>query len=529
MAHSRSTRLQGSGRAPVRGAQRVSPAPDNQLVHLSVIVRRAEPDRIGASQSDIDQVVSFLTEAGITVTAVDADRRTINAEGPVTVVQQAFDVALSTYEGAHVKYRGREGHVHLPDDLVDVVDAVFGLDNRAQAKTHLRTSPLLRPLERTQDRSGGQAEPHWPGQVARAYEFPQGTGAGQTIALLQFGGGYSDDELGAYFAKADVDAPSVVSVGVDRSVNEPTGSSADEEVLLDIEICGAVANGADIVVYFCDPTDRGFVDALTTAIHDRTHRPSVISISWGAAEGDWTLQARRVVADALVDAARLGITVFAASGDHGAGDGEDDGELHANFPASAAGLVACGGTALQLSDGRRHVEVVWNDDDGWASGGGFSATFDRPEYQVNLGTGSGATQPGRGIPDIAGCAAIETGFITRMNGVWKASGGTSAVAPLYAALTAILNEQLGRRIGPLNPVLYGIPDSQARRVFHDIRTGHNGTPASGGVPAIVGYEASEGWDPCTGMGVLRGQGLLQYLTSDTSGLGTSTPTEGDQP
>ncbi len=117
-------------------------------------------------------------------------------------------------------------------------------------------------------------------------------GSGQTIALIELGGGFRTADLEAWFAGLGVAQPAVEAVLVDGGQNDPgSPDGADGEVMLDIEVAGSVAPGARIVVYFAPNTDRGFLDAITRAVHDTTHQPAVISISWGGPESAWTSQA----------------------------------------------------------------------------------------------------------------------------------------------------------------------------------------------------------------------------------------------
>src|SRR4029077_16840430 len=157
--------------------------------------------------------------------------------------------------------------------------------------------------------------------------------------------------------------PSVVAVSVDHATNSPTNdaSGPDGEVMLDVEVVGAIAPQANIVVYFAPNTDAGFLDAITTAIHDTTHKPSVISISWGGAESTWTSQAMTAMDDAFQAAATLGITVCVASGDNGSSRGVSDGGDHVDFPASSPFALGCGGTSLKATPSVISGEVVWND------------------------------------------------------------------------------------------------------------------------------------------------------------------------
>jgi kumamolisin len=290
---------------------------------------------------------------------------------------------------------------------------------------------------------------------------------------------------------------------VDGAANSPAGDpgGADGEVLLDIEVAGAVAPGAHIAVYFAPNTDAGFVDAVTTAVHDRANAPSVVSISWGGPESTWTLQAQRALDGAFADAAALGVTVCAAAGDNGSGDGVGDGRAHADFPASSPHVLACGGTRLEPSG----AETVWNDGtSGGATGGGVSDTFDLPDWQAAAGVPPSANpggRVGRGVPDVSGNADPQTGYRVLVDGERATIGGTSAVAPLWAALVALLNEQRGTPVGFLNPALYGSGDGALR----DVTSGDNGL---GDAPA---YAAGPGWDACTGLGSPDGAALSRLL------------------
>jgi kumamolisin len=314
----------------------------------------------------------------------------------------------------------------------------------------------------------------------------------------------------------------VTAVSVDGGSNDPgVDTDADSEVMLDVEVAGSVAPGAHIVVYFTDGTsDRGFLDAITTAVHDQTHTPSVISISWGAPESGWTAQNLTAFDQAFADAAQLGVTVLAAAGDHGAGDNtcdRQDREVHADFPASSPHVVGCGGTTLVGAAGTVVEETVWNDRNGWAGGGGVSDVFDVPAYQEKVGVPPSLNadqRVGRGVPDVAGKADITSGYMVLADGRWGPVGGTSAVAPLYAGLVALLGEALGHPVGELNPQLY---PSAAGTVFRDITAGNNTTPTTAEFGlGRTGYDSTTGWDACTGLGSLHGTELLGHLRSTST-------------
>ncbi len=351
-------------------------------------------------------------------------------------------------------------------------------------------------------------------QLASLYDYPTaGNGQGETIALIELGGGYNNQDLQTYFASLNLTPPTVTSVSVDTAGNAPQGdpNSADGEVTLDIEVAGAVAPGAAIAVYFTTNTDQGFIDAISTAVHDTQNHPSVISISWGGPESSWTAQATQQMNQVFQQAATLGVTVCVAAGDSGSDDGVGDGQAHADFPASSAYVLACGGTRIAFSGNTITSETVWNGgtNDG-ATGGGVSDLFAVPTWQqsANVPPSVNSNQRvGRGVPDVAGNADPQSGYQVLVDGQSIIVGGTSAVAPLYAGLVALLNQQLGKPVGFLNPTLY-----QQAAIARDITSGNN---AFNGAP---GYSAGPGWDACSGVGVVDGGKLLAALKANpTSG------------
>ncbi|HWF61393.1 MAG TPA: S53 family peptidase [Nitrospira sp.] len=271
--------------------------------------------------------------------------------------------------------------------------------------------------------------------------------------------------------------------------------------MLDIEVAAAVAPKALIAVYFAPNTDKGFLDAVTKAIHDTTHKPSVISISWGSAEDNWTEQAMTSFDEAFQTAGALGVTVCCAAGDNGSADGETDGKAHVDFPASSPFALGCGGTKLTASGNTITNEIVWNESADSATGGGVSNFFPMPQYQSTAGIPPSAnpgSHNGRGVPDVAGDADPATGYVVRVDGEEFVIGGTSAVAPLWAGLIALMNQKLSHPVGFLNPLIY--QPLVGKGSFRDISSGNNGA-----------YSAKQGWDACTGWGTPNGAKLLQAL------------------
>jgi kumamolisin len=455
--------------------------------------------RHGANPDDVAKIEEFVHEHQLAIVETDLAQRSVTVSGTVAAFNKAFDVDLKECERDGIRYRGRVGAVHVPSDLHTIVTGVFGLDNRPQAKPHFRRRATKSGI--TAHASGVS---YTPVQVAQAYNFPPGLdGSGQTIALIELGGGYRARDLSSYFKKLGIKQPKITAVSVAGGHNKATGDAngPDGEVVLDIEVAGAVAPGSKIVVYFAPNTDAGFLNAITKAVHDTKNKPSVVSISWGGPEESFSEQSLTAYDEAFQAAAALGVTVCAAAGDDGSTDGVSDGKQHADFPASDPFVLACGGTSLRIS-GKTAVENVWNElqQGGGATGGGISDVFGLPDYQKHAGVPPSLNdhKVRRGIPDVSGDADPQTGYEIFVDGQSSVFGGTSAVAPLMAGLTARLNQQAGKALGFLNPVLY--QQSESSGAFHDVTQGSNG-----------GYSAAAGWDACTGLGSPDGAKLLGTL------------------
>jgi len=499
--------LPGSERRPA--GTRTGDVPNDEIVEVSVILKPKTPmeapqtggaaisreefaARHGADPGVIDQVKALAKEYNLAVTEVYAERRTVRLQGTAADMSKAFGVSFDRYELEGTRYRARTGAVQVPAEMAGSVEAVLGLDNRPHVKPHFRV--------KTGATNATSAISYTPRQVAQIYQFPLDVdGTGQTIGILELGGGFRPADLQKYFPSVGLKEPTVIAVSVDKGKNSPTTpNSSDGEVLLDIEVAGSVAPGARIVVYFAPNTTAGFQDALTTAIHDATNKPSVISISWGGPESGWTPQAMTALDAAATSAAVLGVSICVASGDNGSSDGVKDGANHVDFPASSPHVLACGGTNLQSASGAITSETVWNDGaKGGSTGGGFSVQFPLPSFQASAGV-KPPSGGGRGVPDVSGDADPESGYQILVDGKSEVIGGTSAVAPLWSGLIALLNQKLGQPVGFLLPALYAL--SSSTKAFHDITQGSNGS-----------FSAGPGWDACTGLGSPSGENLLAAL------------------
>ena len=507
----------GSERAPLPGARVVGAVSGDEQIQVTVVLRRraelpedlAGPidraelaDKYGADPADVAAVTEAVVVAGATVLSADAASRRVIVSGSASVLEALFGTQLAIAEaadrvtGKEMQYRAREGALTVPAAVAEAVTAVLGLDNRPQARTRVQVAA-----------AAAASVSYSPLDLDRIYRFPAGTdGTGQTIAIVELGGGFGQADLDSYFGGLGITGPTVTAVGVDGATNvagqDPQG--ADGEVLLDIEVVGALAPGSQVLVYFAPNTDAGFLDAVSNAAH-ATPTPAAISISWGQSEDAWTAQARNAMDSAFADAAALGVTVTAAAGDDGSTDRATDNLAHCDFPASSPHALACGGTSLRASaaDGTVSSETVWNNGVGrGATGGGVSDSFAQPTWQSGAGVPVRADgRTGRGVPDVSGDADPQTGYDVLIDGTRSVIGGTSAVAPLWAALAARLAQALGKPLGLLQPKLYqGVAAGVVQPGFRDITQGNNGA-----------YQAGAGWDPCTGLGVPDGDALLAVL------------------
>jgi kumamolisin len=487
----------------------------------------------GADPADIDAIAKWAQAHDLTVLDRNARKRRVLVEGTVGAINAAFNIELTDYEHPETgRYRGREGKVYIPADLYGIVEGVFGLDNRRVGRArsrHGNTAPIdLQGLKPATAHAVSNPFPgtFFPPQLAQLYGFPAGTdGKGQNVAIFAFNsaqagdphGGYKLASLKTYFEQVlGQTTPSIKDVVVHGKGNFPgpdttaSGNRGDAtgEVMLDMCVVGGMAPGANIFMYFTEFTTQGWVDAIHEAVTD-ANNISVISISYGNPEDDpqgaWDAMGVKLVNDAFEAAAAKGVTICVASGDDGSTDQDTDGGAHVDFPASSPFVLGVGGTKLVANGAGIAQETVWNEflrNEG-AGGGGVSSVFTKPGYQSGANVPPSANPPhqiGRGVPDVSAVADPETGVVRMHVGGKQLEpiGGTSAAAPLWAALVARVNQGLNARCGFLNPLLY---TKLSTGVLRDITVGNNGA-----------YQAGPGWDACTGFGSPNGQRLLQALS-----------------
>ncbi len=471
--------------------------------------------KYGAAEDDLAAVRSFAEAHGLEILDSNAARRSVVASGTVAQFNETFAITLNTYrhqvrrspldaEPRTENFRGYEGSISVPEELADVIVGVFGLDNRRITKRAAGDPPGTGLL--TVDK------------VRALYDFPANQAAGQTIAIFSERG-YLPSDISANFGG---NPPAVIDVPVDA----PNAGYADGETTQDICIAAAAAPGAEIAVYFTTYDQVGWVDLITRVIHPSLGDPqcAVLSSSFYVSNGDdaATLAAESVpsmwvtaVTQMFEDAAIQGVTVCICSGDFGSGMNVGDGLAHVTYPASDPWVLGVGGTTIGDVSGTSFDEWAWNDFFSIggppvqaATGGGVSALFPPPWYQTDAGVPPSVNDGhhGRGVPDVAGNASVNSGYPIILNGSPSPfpMNGTSSSTPLWAGLIAVINAALGENVGFVNPALYALGSS----VFRDIVAEPGVTDNSLGAP---GYPVGPGWDACTGWGSPKGVALLAGL------------------
>ena len=514
-------------------AKRVEEQPDvsGDTIQVTVVlrpgadpdaVRQAGPTRAALREahrpnlSDLEKVINFAGQHGLTVIDLDRAPRMVVLAGTVGNITAAFQTEVEVWQQlwpwpseqisqqsngrSPFRFRLRpDADLQVPEELDGIVQGVFGIDNRKETRMQMHAVPV--PV-------GDPKDPNRPKsytvkEVADIYDFPTATdqGRGQVIAILSLGGRLDREGLAQYCGNLNIEIPQVFEVPVDGAPPQ-LGDQLDEdaEVALDVHVIAALVPNASIVSYMVCNTSRGFIDGLARAIYNESLPASTIAISYGAPEKTWTGQAISAIDDLLKDAAALNITVCCASGDLGSSDGVPGDKFNVDFPASSPHVLSCGGTTLTPNpeNQAQPTEKVWSEPETIVgSGGGTSRIFATPDWQQNRDDPALKNLNGRGVPDVAGFADSRNGYTILVSEQMVRLGGTSAAAPLWAGLIARINENMGKPVGYLNPLLYRKITDQA---FLDIEEGSNGE-----------FHAQLGWDACTGLGRPRGGELLKQL------------------
>jgi kumamolisin len=508
--------LADSTRASRPDAVRIGDVDRDERVEMTLALR---PEHFAP---DAKKVKKVLGRFGLAADAEFPATGSLVMSGTAAQVEEAFHAGLGMYSHREDGVlRGREGELSIPADLDGLITGVFGLDQRRVARRLAQTAAA---------QAGAGAgppgpDPLGPADLEKRYNFPDGDCAGQTIAVAEFGGGYFPDDVRMFCQTHGRALPQIETVSIGATPLTPPQIAAlsaeqqgpalgeSHELMMDVEIVASLCAGARICVYYAPFDQKGWIDLLDRVVAAEP-APLVLSVSWGLAEDspDWSPAAIDAINQRLRAASLRGITVCAATGDDGSGDQMHDQRAHVHFPASSPFVLAVGGTMLDGDD-----EVVWwntpgdrSQPRGGSTGGGVSVKFARPEWQTAKVTSLNAGGiDGRVVPDVAALAG-PPGYRLVFDGQPTLNGGTSAAAPLWAALIArVCAAAPGKAPAFLAPLLYQAGnDGRARgaSAFADITKGNNSSPQPG-----FGYGAQVGFDAVSGWGVPNGKKLLASL------------------
>lgn len=463
--------------------------------------------RFGLSDEGLTRIRTWAAAQGIAVVATSKQRIAISVGAPARIIESVFGVSLRDYADATGRtFHAPTGEARIPGALDGLVAAVEGLDARPSERSS--TPPVI---------AAGPPGGMTPKVIDRAYEF-EGlralnlNGEGQTVAIVSLDT-FDPADVARFEQLAGISGPPVEKVAVDGGVTQP--GDGQGEVNLDIDVIRAVAPKAQILDYEA-PNKGGAIAAIIDRIV-ADGRADIASISWGSCELARPPASMARMAASMAAAAAAGVTVYVASGDHGAygciDQDRKDLRISVDSPGGDPNVVGVGGTYMSMLDDGTYIdEVAWEDPlTGWAPGGGLSTYYARPAWQAGVGVQNARSNGMRQVPDVAAAADPVSGFLSVSGGESGSAGGTSAAAPFWAGFT-VLVRQLAERdgvvgLGALGPTLYEVAAAQpAGAVFHDVTRGGN-----------LFDNATPGWDYATGLGTPRGTPLAHAIVASVKG------------
>jgi kumamolisin len=459
------------------------------------------------TQKDYNHVIAYAKSLGLTVTGTHSNRTLLNVSGPTESIETAFNLRLQQYQ----KPNGRTFYApnkdpEVPDSIASIIHSIVGLDNhvvwRAYHRKKQTTEGLLISNPASHAYPSGPGGGYSPNDLLTAYNLTgvSANGSGQIIALFELGG-YQASDINAYTNYFGLPPAQLQNILVDGG---PSGG-IDPEVTLDIELVLALAPESQIYVYEGPNSNQGVLDTYNRIATDNL--ASQVSTSWGMGENLVNAQYLQAENAIFQQMAAQGMTIYAAAGDSGAYDDYPSKTLVVDDPASQPYVVGVGGTSLTVNtaNGAYGNESVWNNGLGnGAGGGGVSTVWPLPSWQTNVPTVHSKTH--RNVPDVSLNADPHTGYAIYYDGQWTIYGGTSCAAPLWAAFTACINQELTANQQPVlgfaNPLFYAIGvGSSYTANFHDITSGNN-----------LHYSAGKGYDNASGWGSFNGANLFASLT-----------------
>ncbi len=464
--------------------------------------------RFGPTPADYAAIIQFANTNGLAIQGTHPNRLVVDVAGPVASVERALHVRLYSFR------HPTEPRNFFAPDAEPTVDArlpllqVGGLNNFSLPHPNVIVRPQAVADEK-RPQGGSSPEGTYMGNDFRQAYVPgtELTGAGQSVGLLDFDG-FEPDDIASYEAAIGLtnSVPQVVVMPVDGGVTY-TGANI-VEVTLDIEMVLAMAPGVSNIYVYEAPNGTPWLDMLSQMADDNL--ASQLSCSWNGGGPDPASE------QVFLQMATQGQTFFNATGDTGAFTNLVD------FPSASPNVTEVGGTYLVTdTNGNYLAETAWNRGAGFAGSGGICPLVGIPPWQLGLDmtTNNGSTI-WRNVPDVA-LAADDVYIIC--DGQGGLAAGTSCAAPLWAGLTALINQQAAQigqpPVGLLNPALYALGQgANYAVVFHDITSGNNTNFCN-----TANFYAGPGFDLCTGWGTPTGTNLVNALTTPDY-LGILPPT-----
>lgn len=461
----------------------------------------------GPTRAQVAAVEKYLKGYGVKVKDVSPNRLLIDTDGTTVAYENALGVQINDYRKDGRKFFSTTDRPKLPAAIAGFVQNVIGLNNAARLRPMSHFRPLSADGIVVSSRSAPRVAPadvsappmqtsayYNPMQIHTAYDWPSITSSdnasGVTIAILTAMSSnlraYDYDGFWNAFGLPD-HTVNIIKVHGDENKNKGI-----TETLLDVEWSGAMAPGATLDVYVgADGKLSTFIQVYNQFVFD--NNAQVMTTSWGAPETSWGTLAQ-TANNIFEEAAAQGISMFAAAGDSGSGDGTGFPSV-ADFPSSDPYITAANGTELHAdADGNYLSETAWSN-----TGGAISQIFSEPTWQIGSGVPQNGWRNNSGLSMNAGPARP---YLLLYHGQWGFVWGTSAVAPQLAALFAIgVWQNGGKSLGQSNELVYSdVNAGNYASDFHDVTTGSNGA-----------YEAGPNWDHPTGWGSPKASGLLTHL------------------
>jgi pseudomonalisin len=491
-------------------------------------------DLFGVSESDAKQVTEWLQAHGMEVEELPAGRRSIVFSGTASQVESAFHTAIHTYKiGAEV-HHANASDPEIPKAFSAVVGGIVSLHDFRSEPMH--TGARIPTSEFT---SGGSYYLA-PSDFATIYDlaplYQQSiSGSGQSVAIVARSNIHIAD-VRQFRTAFDLPAndPQIIVNGSDPGI---LSAGEETEADLDVEWSGAVARNAAVKLVVSKSTNSSDGSYLSAQYIVNYNLAPVMSMSFGLCESALGSSGNSFINSLWQQAAAEGITVFVSSGDSGAAGCDSASSSRASHGRAVNGLCSspysvCGGgtefndashpslywstsnaPGTQSSALSYIPEVAWNESGSgglWATGGGMSTIYAKPSWQ----TGTGVPADGkRDVPDVSLTSAGHDGYLIYQNGGLYVVGGTSAAAPAFAGVMALVVQNAAARQGSANPVLYSLASKQragGAAAFHDITSGNNSVPGQSGFNAIAGY------DEATGLGSIDGLILVSHWHDATA-------------